>query len=103
MAADPRTPALDAFVSYYLDAWGRHDAAALTGLYAPDADLTNFRGKLLHGKDDILGFFTKAFKQNLAAVQLSGAERRIRFVSSNVATMDVSATITGEKDPKGAA
>jgi uncharacterized protein (TIGR02246 family) len=103
MAADLQTPIVEAFVAAYLDAWVRHDAAALTTFYAPDADVANFRGKPMHGKDDLLAFFTRGFQKNLAEIRLESPEHRIRFVADRVATMDLSATITGEKDPKGAA
>jgi len=103
MAADPQAPIVEAFVEAYLDAWARHDPSALTTFYAPDADLANFRGKALHGKDDILAFFTRGFQKNLAEARLDTPEHRIRFVANGVATMDLSATINGEKDPKGAA
>jgi uncharacterized protein (TIGR02246 family) len=101
MASDPRAQILEDFVAAYLAAWGRHDAAALATFYASDADLSNFRGKPLHGTEAIQAFFARAFRQNLAEVKLAAGEHRIRFVSEGVATMDLSATISGEKDAKG--
>ncbi|HTT26476.1 MAG TPA: SgcJ/EcaC family oxidoreductase [Thermoplasmata archaeon] len=102
MADDPRTPVIEALVAAYVEFFGRHDAAALTTCYAPDADLANFHGKPLHGKEEIQAFFARAFQKNLAAVRLENPEHRVRYVADHVATLDLSATISGEKDPKGA-
>jgi uncharacterized protein (TIGR02246 family) len=101
VAADPRSPIVEALADALLAAWNRHDATALAAVFAPDADLVNFRGRRLSGQTEIQKFFARAFAQNLKESQVAPGEHRIRFVADAVATLDLSGTLTGMKDPTG--
>jgi uncharacterized protein (TIGR02246 family) len=103
LADDPRSPIVAALLEAFADAWNRHDAKAIVGTFAPDADLYNLRGKKLTGRDDIGKFFTRALGATMASSQVASPEPSVRFVGESAAAVDLFGHISGIKDPKGQA
>lgn len=103
MADDPRAPIVTALLEAFVDAWNRHDAKAIVGTFAPDADLYNLRAKKLSGRDPIGKFFTRSFGATLGASQIAAPEPTVRFVGDAAAAVDLFGNLSGIKDPKGGA
>src|SRR6476620_5274628 len=79
------TAADEAAIRAVLDArnaaYNRHDATAMTSVYAPDADLVTGAGRYLKGRMELEDYYADLFKgaDRNAVVQIDSA--RVRFVT----------------------
>ena len=82
-------------VAAQTEAWNRHDAAAWSKDFAPDADFVNIVGTVFQGKAEIekrhAGIFASIFKTSRAQVTV----RRIAFLGPDVAIVDTDHEVTG--------
>jgi uncharacterized protein (TIGR02246 family) len=102
MGEDTRKAIVDALSDAFVDAWNRHDPSAMAGTLAPDADLVNFRGRRVSGREEIGKFLARAFGANLSKSVVTLSEHTVRFVADAAASVDLVGTIAGLSDPKGA-
>jgi len=77
------------------EAWNRHDAAAWSKSFAPDAEFINIMGTIFDGRDEIQKrhafLFTSVFKDSRTEVKV----RKMRLVDPNVAVVDTDHVVTG--------
>jgi uncharacterized protein (TIGR02246 family) len=87
--------AIRQLVAAQTEAWNRHDAAALTKDFAPDADFINIVGMVFLGRAEIekrhAGLFAGIFKES----RTQNTVRRLLFLGPEVAVVDVDREITG--------
>jgi uncharacterized protein (TIGR02246 family) len=91
-------------VEAYIDIWNQKDAKAWTALFAGDADFTNRYGLHLKGRADIEKLHTELFRGVLKDVRLNkpdASNTYIRFITSDVATVDYRWETPGPLDQQG--
>ncbi len=71
--------AVDPLVSSFVSAWNGHDAHALAGNFAEDAEFTNLRGMSVHGREAIEQFHAPRFETIFKESHLTPAEVRTRL------------------------
>ncbi len=80
-------------------AWKRRDGEGFAAQFSEDADFINITGKALRGRDEIArhhnGLFTTVYRD--ASVKVG--EMRIRFIRSDVATIEAESTLTRSGQP----
>ena len=84
-----------------LNAWNAHDPRAFALTFTPDADFTNVLGATAHGRADIESFHVPVFATIFKASHLTGAIRSIRFLTAELAAVDVDWQMTGAQSPNG--
>lgn len=82
-------------------AWNIHDAAALAGVFANNADFTNVFGQQFHGRAAIKGQHTSIFTSLFNASSISILKTYIRFLNETLAAVDVTWNMSGAKDFMG--
>jgi uncharacterized protein (TIGR02246 family) len=75
----------------FVDAYNRHDAKAMAEQFAPDADACVSLSKY-RGQDQIASFFARLEGD---AIESPSKTASIRFLTPDVALMDVETTLTG--------
>jgi len=85
-------------------AWNRHDAKALSELFAPDGDLMNPRGRTAKGRAEIEGLYRDEHSNIMrtAVLKNTGAPS-IRFVEPEIAFVDQDVEVSGVLNPDGSA
>lgn len=82
-------------VAAQAEAWNRHDAAAWSKDFAPDADFINIVGSVFQGRAEIekrhAGIFASIFKESRTQVTV----RRLVFPGPEVAVVDTDHEVTG--------
>ena len=85
----------------FADCWNRHDAKALAGLFAPDAEFVNVVGLWWHGREAIekAHEFTHAtlFRNSTLTI----ADVSVRFPVENVAIARTRWVLEGHVSPDG--
>lgn len=93
--------AIQRSVTALADAWNQHDARAFAMAFAEDADFTNVVGQSAHGRDGIEAlhapFFATIFKDSHLVATIRG----VRFLTADLAAVDVDCELTGAKAPDG--
>lgn len=96
-ASDQKT--LGKIATDWTEAWNRHDAEGLAGLYAVRGDLINPMGEVAKGRDQVQKLFqrehTGSLKQSTMALTCEPA----RSFSAEVAEVDCDFTLSGLADP----
>jgi uncharacterized protein (TIGR02246 family) len=82
-------------------AWNIHDAKAFSMSFAEDADFTNVRGMSAHGRTDIEKFHEKPFATWFSNSSLKITDKKIRFVTADITSVDAWWEMTGAKSPDG--
>lgn len=77
------------------DAWNTHDAHAFAEILAEDADFTNVLGMGAHGRKAIEEFHAPMFASNFKNSNLTPENVTIRFLSPDIASVDVGWKMTG--------
>ncbi|MBZ5591883.1 MAG: SgcJ/EcaC family oxidoreductase [Acidobacteriia bacterium] len=88
--AQIRQLALDAVA-----AWNCHDVRAFTRVYADDADLTNVIGTTVRGRKAIHDHHAEIFETIFRKSHLEPGEIRVRFLSPEIAVVDIRWEMTG--------
>ena len=76
------------------EAWKRRDGEGLASQFAEDADFINITGKALRGRAEIARHHNELFTTVYRDASVQVGELRIRFVRSDVATIEASSTLT---------
>jgi len=84
-----------------VDAWNRHDANAFSMPFVEDADFTNVVGMSAHGRTEIEKFHAAMFATNFKDSHLAMPDTKIRFITPDVAAVDVRWEIAGAKTRDG--
>lgn len=82
-------------VAEQTEAWNRHDAAAWSKAFAPDAEFINIVGTVFSGRDEIQKRHAFVFESVFKDSRTEVAVRKVRFVDSNVAVVDTDHVVTG--------
>ena len=83
------------------DAWNRHDAQALAGLFAEESDFTDAWGVRAEGRSGVEEYYVPLFETTFRESRLMFEDVRIRFVRPDIAAVDVKWEMTGATDPAG--
>ncbi|MDI3287296.1 SgcJ/EcaC family oxidoreductase [Polyangium sp. 15x6] len=82
-------------VAEQTEAWNRHDAAAWSKSFAPDAEFINIVGTVFKGRDEIekrhASIFVGIFKDTRTEVTV----RKLHIIEPNVAVVDTDHVVTG--------
>jgi uncharacterized protein (TIGR02246 family) len=74
--------------------WNKHDAHLYASAFSPDADFTDLRGDSVTGRDNIEKFHAEVFARSLGRSQLAALVEKVRFLSAEVAVVDVAWKMT---------
>ncbi|HEX8701410.1 MAG TPA: SgcJ/EcaC family oxidoreductase [Myxococcaceae bacterium] len=87
--------AIRQLVAAQTEAWNRHDAAAWSKDFAPDADFVNIVGSVFQGRAEIeqrhAGIFASIFKESRTQVTV----RKLVFLGPEAAVVDMDHEVTG--------
>lgn len=89
-------------VSKFREAWNRHDAAAMSALFAEDAEFTSWRGVRVGGRVGVRTYHAEAFRMRYAESVLHVDGVEVRILRPDVATIDIWWSITGSRFDSGA-
>ena len=78
-----------------MDAWNRHDVGAFIRVYAEDADLTTVTGTTVRGPEAIHDHHAQIFETIFKKSHITAGEIKVRFLSSDIASVDVRWEMTG--------
>jgi uncharacterized protein (TIGR02246 family) len=92
---------IDRSLKSFEQAWNKHDANALSLLFASDADFTNVFGMPAHGREAIEQFHAPMFSSMFKSSILTIVETKIRFIKPDVAAVDAHLKMNGATDPTG--
>jgi uncharacterized protein (TIGR02246 family) len=113
MAADPSSnlggmrsdekneQAIRTLYKSFMDAWNRHDQAALATMWALDGDHVEPDGHHADGRDAVLDLLTKQHGSVFKTTELSLAIDDVWFVTDRVALVDGTYSIAGIVAPDG--
>jgi uncharacterized protein (TIGR02246 family) len=85
----------------FVGAWNHHDAKAFSMVFTEDADFTNVRGMSAHGRTEVEKMHAPRFATNFKDSNQKMTETKIRFITSDIAAVDVHWEMTGAKGPDG--
>jgi uncharacterized protein (TIGR02246 family) len=85
----------------FMEAWNRHDPAALAQMWALDGDHVEPDGHHADGRDAVLDLLTKQHGSVFKTTELTLAIDDVWFVTSNVALVDGTYSISGIVAPDG--
>jgi uncharacterized protein (TIGR02246 family) len=88
-------------VSAFMSAWDKHDVQAFAETFAEDADFTNVRGIGAHGRDAIQRFHAPVFETIFKHSHQTTTDVRVRFITPDIASVDVRWEMTGSTAPDG--
>ena len=97
----PDEKPIQQLVFVFVGAWNKHDVHAFAETFAEDADFTNVRGIRAHGRGAIERFHAPVFETIFKQSHQTTTDVRIRFLTSNVASVDVRWEMTGSTAPDG--
>jgi uncharacterized protein (TIGR02246 family) len=83
--------------------WARSDAAGISNLFMPDADLVIPNGTVASGRTAIRAFYVATFAAGYAGSSSGARIFRVRSLTSKLAIVDATWFIAGSKAPNGAA
>jgi uncharacterized protein (TIGR02246 family) len=88
-------------VANFVGAWNIHDAHAFASTFTDDADFTNVAGTPAQGRANIAAFHAPVFATIFKDSHQISTVRSIRFLTADLAAVDVDCEMTGAKAPDG--
>jgi uncharacterized protein (TIGR02246 family) len=88
-------------VKDFYENFSRHDAHAVSMLFAEEADFTNMRGVHNHGRSEVQAKMESLFTGNLKSAQRTDIVKSVRFFSPDIAVVDADTVITGTLTANG--
>ncbi len=82
-----------------VEAWNRHDVKAFSMLFTDDADFINVLGAGAAGRTEIEKLHAPLFSTIFKESKVTTVDTRVRFIKSDVATVDSTWGMTGYIDP----
>lgn len=98
---DADSAAIKKCVAAWEDAWNRHDAHATAMQYVEDGDFSNTAGVPSHGRKELEDHYNAVFNANLKEAHRTDSVKSIRFLSPELASVDIDWQMTGAKTPDG--
>ena len=99
MEAD--SAAIKQCVAAWEDAWNRHDAHATAMAFVEDGDFSNTTGVPSHGWKALEEHYNTIFTTFLKDAHRTDTVKSIRFLTPDIASVDVDWQMTGAKTPDG--
>lgn len=93
--------AIQQTVERFLDAWNKHDANAFAMTFTEDADFTNVAGTHARGRANVETFHARVFATVFKNSHQTAQIRSIRFLTPELAAVDVDWQMTGATFPNG--
>jgi len=90
-------------VADFVSAWNTHDAHAFAATFTEDADFTNVAGTHAQGRASVEAFHAPLFATIFKDTHQTSTVRSIRFLRSDLASVDADWQMTGAKTPDGLA
>jgi uncharacterized protein (TIGR02246 family) len=88
-------------VAAWEDAWNRHDAQATTMAYVEDGDFSNTTGIPSHGWKELEAHYNEIFTTFLKDAHRTDTVKSIRFLTPEIASVDIDWQMTGAKTRDG--
>jgi uncharacterized protein (TIGR02246 family) len=85
----------------FSNAWDAHNAREFSMLFSEDADFTNLRGTSAHGRTEIEKFLDKPFTSQFKNATLKITDKKIRFITADIAAVDAWWEMAGARNPDG--
>lgn len=98
---DADTAGIKQCVAAWEDAWNRHDAHATTMAYVEDGDFSNTTGIPSHGWKELEAHYNEIFTTFLKNAHRTDTVKSIRFLTPDVASVDIDWQMTGAKTRDG--
>ena len=93
--------AIEQTVTRFMDAWNVHDAHAFAMTFTEDADFTNVVGTHARGRANVESFHARVFATVFKNSHQTGEIGSIRFLTPELAAVDVDWQMTGATFPNG--
>ncbi len=84
-----------------VEAWNTHNSVAFSEKYTSDADFTNVLGQSAHGRQNIDKFHSPLFSTVFKESKLTYTNIIIRFLTADIAAVDIRWNMTGVTTPDG--
>jgi uncharacterized protein (TIGR02246 family) len=98
---DADSAAIKQCVAAWEDAWNRHDAHATAMAYVEDGDFSSTTGVPSHGWKELEAHYNEIFTTFLKDAQRTDTVRSIRFLSPEIAVVDIDWQMTGARTRDG--
>ncbi len=98
---DADSAAIKQCVAAWEDSWNRHDAHATATAYVEDGDFSSTTGVPSHGWKDLEAHYNEIFTTFLKDAQRTDTVRSIRFLTPEIASVDIDWQMTGARTRDG--
>ena len=101
MGTEADKAAIKKSVAAWSGAWNRHDALATAMRYEADGDFSSMTAVDSHGRKELEEHYKTIFSGFLKNAQRKDTVRSIRFLTPDIASVDVDFEVTGALAPDG--
>ena len=98
---DADSAAIKQCVAAWEEAWNRHDAHATAMRYVEDGDFSSTTGIPSHGWKELESHYNEIFTTFLKDAQRTDTVKSIRFLTPEIASVDIDWQMTGAKTRDG--
>ncbi len=98
---DADSAAIRQCVAAWEDAWNRHDAHATATAYVEDGDFSSTTGVPSHGWKELEAHYNEIFTTFLKDAHRTDTVRSIRFLTPEIASVDIDWQMTGARTRDG--
>jgi uncharacterized protein (TIGR02246 family) len=98
---DADSAAIKQCVAAWNDAWNRHDAHATAMQYQEDGDFSSVGGVPSHGWKELEAHYNEIFTGFLKDAHRTDTVKSIRFLTPDIASVDIDWQVTGAKTKDG--
>lgn len=95
------TAAIKQCVAAWEEAWNHHDVHATAARFVEDGDYSNTTGTASHGWKELEDHFNEIFTTFLKDAQRTDTVKSIRFLTPEIASVDINWQMTGAKTRDG--
>ena len=99
--ADADSAAIKQVVAGFIGDFNRHNAHALSAWFSEDGDFINIQAIITHGRRKIEELYISLFAGRLGNAHRTLTVRNVRFLSPEIASVDINYELTGVKAPDG--
>jgi uncharacterized protein (TIGR02246 family) len=98
---DADSAAIKQCVAAWEDAWNRHDAHATAAAYVEDGEFSSTTGIPSHGSKELEAHYNEIFTTFLKDAHRTDTVRSIRFLTPEIASVDIDWQMTGARTRDG--
>jgi len=98
---DADSAAIKQCVAAWEDAWNRHDAHATAMAYVEDGEFSSTTGVPSHGWKELEAHYNEIFTTFLKDAHRTDTVRSIRFLTPDIASVDIDWQMTGARTRDG--